>query len=83
MNCIARPDPLKAIGQLRLERPDIAPQSPLQLSFNAASLSPHPHFLLTLFRLGYHRAVSSPKCNKSTMIGLPDLELTTSAIHFI
>ena len=55
MSGIAHPGPLKAIGQLRLERADIAPRPPLQFSFNAASLSPHAHFLLTPFRLGHHR----------------------------
>jgi len=52
---ITRPGPLKAIGQLRLERADMEPLAPLQFSFNAASLSPHPPFLLTPVRLGYHR----------------------------
>ena len=55
MSGIARPDSVKAVGQSHLERADIAPQPPLQFSVNAASLSPHPHFLLTPFRLGHHR----------------------------
>ena len=55
MSCITRPGPLKGIGQLHFERADIAPRPPLQFSFNAASLSPHPPFLLTPVRLGHHR----------------------------
>ena len=55
MSGMTRPDPLKAIGQLHLERAGIAPRPPLQCSFNAASLSPYPHFLPTPFRLRHHR----------------------------
>lgn len=89
MSGMTGPDPLKAIRQLHLQRADIARQPPLQISFNAASLSPHLHFLPRTFRVGHRRLSACIGLVLSTHFKIDDDWLSEyridffAAIHFI